>query len=217
MPEIDGATLATSIKADPEIRDTLLIMLTSVGHLSEVRHMEGSFVDASLVKPVRQWQLLNALSTTWSRRPASSSPPAQPQASESAPSGIFEGSGLRVLLAEDNIVNQKVASRMLERLGFRTDVSANGKEAVGMFQMAWYDMIIMDCQMPEMDGFAAAEEIRRLERGERRVIILAMTAEAIGDARERCLASGMDDYIAKPVKLAELADVLRRWVGKAVR
>jgi two-component system, sensor histidine kinase and response regulator len=83
--------------------------------------------------------------------------------------------------------------------------------------MAWYDIIIMDCQMPELDGYAAAEEIRRLERGERRVVIIAMTAEAIGDARDRCLAAGMDDYVAKPVKLGELADVLRRWVGKPTR
>jgi PAS domain S-box-containing protein len=214
MPDIDGATLAARIKNDPEIRDTLLVMLTSVGHLSEVRHMEGSCVDASLVKPVRQWQLLNALSTTWARRSGVEAPPVQPQASDPVPSGLFEGSGLRVLLAEDNIVNQKVAGRMLGRLGLRTDVAANGKEAVAMFQMAWYDIIIMDCQMPEMDGYAAAEEIRRQERGERRVAIIAMTAEAIGDARERCLASGMDDYVAKPVKLGELADVLRRWVAK---
>jgi PAS domain S-box-containing protein len=217
MPELDGATLAARIKTDQEIRDTLLIMLTSVGHLSEVRHMEGSCVDASLVKPVRQWQLLNALSTTWAGRSGVEAPPTRPQPSDPIPAGLFEDSGLRVLLAEDNIVNQKVAARMLERLGLRPDVAANGKEAVSMFQMAWYDIIIMDCQMPELDGYAAAEEIRRLERGERRVVIIAMTAEAIGDARDRCLAAGMDDYVAKPVKLGELADVLRRWVGKPTR
>jgi len=217
MPELDGATLAAQIKSDPALRETLLIMLTSVGHLSEVRHMEGSCVDASLVKPVRQWQLLNALSTTWSLHCGVEAPPTRPQPAEPIAAGLFEDSGLRVLLAEDNIVNQKVAARMLERIGLRPDVAANGKEAVNMFQMAWYDVIIMDCQMPEMDGYAAAEEIRRMERGERRVVIIAMTAEAIGDARERCLAAGMDDYVAKPVKLAELGDVIRRWVGKTTR
>jgi PAS domain S-box-containing protein len=213
MPELDGVTLAGHIKAEPAVRDAILIMLTSVGHLSEVRHREGGCVDASLVKPVRQWQLLNALSTTWSRRTGEETPrmPAKPA---EPPTPSFHGSGIRVLLAEDNIVNQKVAARMLERLGLRPDVAANGKEAVAMFQMAWYDIIIMDCQMPEMDGYAASEAIRRLERGERRVVILAMTAEAVSEARERCLESGMDDFIPKPVRIAELAEALRKWAAK---
>jgi two-component system sensor histidine kinase/response regulator len=119
-----------------------------------------------------------------------------------------------VLLAEDNIVNQKVAARMLERMGLRTDVAADGREAVAMFEMAWYDLILMDCQMPEMDGYAASEAIRRIDRGGRRVTIVAMTAEAIGGARERCLDAGMDDYIAKPVKLSELAAAVRKWCRK---
>jgi CheY-like chemotaxis protein len=127
---------------------------------------------------------------------------------------IFEGSGIRVLLVEDNAVNQKVAARMLERVGLRPDVAANGREAVAMFEMAWYDIILMDCQMPEMDGYAAAETIRRLEHGPRRVAIIAMTAEAIGDARDRCLAAGMDDYIAKPVKLESLTESLRKWAPR---
>jgi PAS domain S-box-containing protein len=213
MPEIDGATLAAAIKADAALSETLLIMLTSVGHLVEVRNMEGSAVDASLVKPVRQWQLLNAISTTWSKRLGLDAPP-EAAVERPSPAMIFEGRGIRVLLVEDNVVNQKVAARMLERLGLRPDVAADGREAVAMFQMAWYDIILMDCQMPEMDGYAASEMIRRLERGERRVAIVAMTAEAIGDARDRCLAAGMDDYIAKPVKLDSLAESLRKWAPK---
>jgi PAS domain S-box-containing protein len=216
MPEIDGVTLAHAIKAEAAIRDTPLIMLTSVGHLSEVRNMEGGCVDASLVKPVRQWQLLNALSSTWSKRSGvaishSQRPGAAPRTSYGME---FAGSGIRVLLVEDNVVNQKVAARMLERLGLRPDVAANGREAVEMFHLAWYDIIMMDCQMPELDGYAASQAIRRIERGERRVVIIAMTAEAIGDARERCLAAGMDDYVAKPVKLENLAEALRKWVRK---
>jgi two-component system, sensor histidine kinase and response regulator len=209
MPGMDGVSLAQAIKSDAELRDTALIMLTSVGHWSEVRQLEGAGVDASLVKPVRQWQLLNALSTTWSRHngPAPAAVPERVRQES-----LFAGMGIRVLLAEDNVVNQKVGVRMLERLGVRADVAANGLEAVDMFQLAWYDLIFLDCQMPEMDGYAAAGEIRRLEQGERRVAIVAMTADVMGDARERCLAAGMDDYIAKPVKFEQLTDILREWV-----
>jgi CheY-like chemotaxis protein len=210
MPGMDGVSLAHAIKADHDLRETALIMLTSVGHWSEVRQLEGAGVDASLVKPVRQWQLLNALATTWSKR-GGSVPAAAPDRVRQE--GTFSGMGIRVLLAEDNVVNQKVAVRMLERLGVRADVAANGREAVDMFQLAWYDLILLDCQMPEMDGYSAAAEIRRLERGERRVVIVAMTADAMHDARERCLASGMDDYIAKPVKFEQLTEILREWVA----
>jgi PAS domain S-box-containing protein len=210
MPGMDGVSLAHAIKADADLRQTALIMLTSVGHWSEVRQLEGAGVDASLVKPVRQWQLLNALATTWSKRGGTAIAAAPARVRQE---GTFAGMGIRVLLAEDNVVNQKVAVRMLERLGVRADVAANGREAVDMFQLAWYDLILLDCQMPEMDGYAAAAEIRRLERGERRVVIVAMTAEAMGDARERCLSAGMDDYIAKPVKFEQLTEVLREWVA----
>jgi CheY-like chemotaxis protein len=210
MPGMDGVSLAHAIKADRDLRDTPLVMLTSVGHWSEVRQLEGGDIDASLVKPVRQWQLLNALATTWSKRVGAAPAAAAPYRIRQE--GAFAGMGIRVLLAEDNVVNQKVGVRMLERLGVRADVVANGREAVDMFQLARYDVILLDCQMPEMDGYAAAAEIRRLERGGRRVAIVAMTAEAMGDARERCLAAGMDDYIAKPVKFEQLTAVLREWV-----
>jgi CheY-like chemotaxis protein len=118
-------------------------------------------------------------------------------------------------VAEDNAVNQKVAKRMLERLGVRVDVAANGLEAVAMFRLVPYDLIFMDCQMPEMDGYAATREIRRLQTGERRVTIVAMTADALTGTREHCLAAGMDDYISKPVKLADLSATLRKWLPAA--
>lgn len=111
---------------------------------------------------------------------------------------------LRVLVAEDNVVNQKVARRMLERLGLRGDVAGNGREAVQMMTAVPYDVILMDCQMPEMNGYEAAREIRRRERPNRRVAIIAMTADASTACRDDCLAAGMDAYIAKPVKLEQL-------------
>jgi two-component system, sensor histidine kinase and response regulator len=215
MPGMDGATLAAAIKADPEIQDVLLIMLTSVGDRSEVRHMEGASVDASLVKPVRQSQLLKTLSVSWSKKSGREVPgkPAD-QGQRTKFQGRFAGSHVRPLLAEDNVVNQKVALRMLERLGLRADVAGNGREAVEMFKLVPYDVIFMDCQMPELDGYGASRAIRRLEGGERHVNIVAMTAEAMTGAREHCLAAGMDDYIAKPVKVEDLAEALQRVIDR---
>ena len=118
---------------------------------------------------------------------------------------------MRVLVAEDNIVNQKVAVRILEKMGIRVDVAANGREAVAMLRMLPYDCVFMDCQMPEMNGYEAATEIRRQESTGRHIPIIAMTAEILGDGRQRCLVSGMDDFISKPIQIQTLVDALKRW------
>ena len=217
MAVMDGATLADHIRADPEIGQAALIMLTSVGHWTEVRQMEGASVDASLVKPVRQLHLLNALLVAWSKRSGVAAAP-RPQAAPAKRrrfEGSLKGAAIRALVAEDNVVNQKVAIRMLERLGVRADMAGNGLEAVEMVRLAPYDVVFMDCHMPEMDGYAATREIRKLQHSRRGVIVVAMTAEALAGARERCLEAGMDDYIAKPVKLGDLEAMLRKWVPRA--
>jgi CheY-like chemotaxis protein len=121
-----------------------------------------------------------------------------------------------VLVAEDNVVNQKVAVRMLERLGLRPDVAGNGREAVELSAMLPYDVIFMDCQMPEMDGYTATAEIRKRQGSNGRVAIIAMTAEVMEGYRERCIAAGMDDFIAKPVRLDNMIDALKRWAPKAI-
>ena len=217
MPDIDGAALAASIKADPSVADTCLVMLTSVGHWNEVRRMEGCSVDACLVKPIRQSQLLNILTLLWSKRISPSmAPPLESTgtADKTSLANTFAGVNVRILVAEDNVVNQKVAVRMLQRMGLRADVAANGLEAVQMFGMVPYDVILMDCHMPELDGYEASRQIRRLETADRAVVIVAMTAEAMAGAREACLAAGMDDYISKPVRVQDLVTVLQKWAPR---
>ncbi|MEQ1626870.1 MAG: response regulator, partial [Nitrospira sp.] len=124
--------------------------------------------------------------------------------------------GMKILLAEDNIINQKVAVRMFERLGHRVDVVANGLEAIEALSRIAYDLVFMDCQMPEMDGFEATADIRRRETGARHTIVIAMTANAMQGDRERCLQAGMDDYVTKPITTESLAAVFERWRRPAV-
>jgi PAS domain S-box-containing protein len=217
MPGLDGAALADAIKSDPLIHDAVVILLTSVGHWSEIRPMEGKRIDASLVKPVRQSQLLNTMAKAWSKHQGSTFTDRFSHSRETARSDAppFAGRGIRVLVVEDNVVNQKVAGAMLEKLGLQVDFAVNGVEAVRKSEEVSYSVIFMDCQMPQMDGYTAAREIRGRARGGWRVPIVAMTAEAMAGAREHCLAAGMDDYIAKPVQRAELVDKVAQWTGSA--
>jgi CheY-like chemotaxis protein len=119
---------------------------------------------------------------------------------------------VRVLLAEDNLINQKVALTMLRRFGIQADVAATGGEALDALVGVSYDLVLMDCQMPEMDGFEATRRIRERERGTRRLPVVAMTANAMVGDRERCLEAGMDDHIPKPVRVADLHRALARWL-----
>lgn len=217
MPGMNGVEVAESIKADPTLRDIVVVLLTSVGHSCELSRAQGVRVDASLVKPVRHSQLLNALTSAWSKKleivQVGRYPTARGVANANARlAGEF--GGVRVLVAEDNPFNQKVVILTLGKLGIRPDVAANGREAIETFATTPYDLIFMDCQMPELDGYAASREIRSRERNGRRVTIVAMTAEAMAGSRELCIEAGMDDYIAKPVKRDEIFDALRRWLGQ---
>jgi signal transduction histidine kinase/CheY-like chemotaxis protein len=215
MPGMDGGTLARIIKEDPASRDTVVVMLTSITQSSDVRH--SAQFDAYLVKPVRQSQLLQTIARAWAKRHGApgAAVPAAAAACRVAPvklvaSSAPNGHSLHVLIAEDNAVNQRVAVRMIEKLGLRADVAADGREAVQLFEMMPYDLILMDCQMPEMDGYEASREIRRREPPGHHTAIIAMTAEAMAGAREHCLAAGMDDYIAKPVRLEDLSAIVNK-------
>ena len=208
MPGMDGAELALIVKNDPALSDTRFILLSSVGTWREVLPLEGERVDGCLLKPVREQQLYRALTTALAR---ASAPPPLPVNQAVEPRDPGEAISPRVLVAEDNLVNQKVAARILQTVGIRPDMASNGLEAVAMRRMLPYDLILMDCQMPEMNGYEATAAIRRMESADSRTAIVAMTAETTAGSRERCLACGMDDYIAKPVRVGELLDVLRKW------
>jgi CheY-like chemotaxis protein len=174
---------------------------------------------AYLTKPVRQSKLYDAIATVVSSSP---SPPDAPlverRRGEEAASLTRQGpTRAHVLVAEDNQINQRVAVRMLETLGYRADVAANGLEAIEALSRIPYSAVLMDVQMPEMDGYAATREIRRRE-GEgkgRRTPLIAMTANAMQGDREKAIGAGMDDYVPKPVKREELGAVLERWVFNA--
>ena len=218
MPGMDGAALAALIKSDPLVSDALVVMLSSIGHWGEVKGLTQGTVDVCLTKPVRSSQLLNSLATAWSKRANRIQVPNAAHGGPARPSlaGKFASLSFRVLVAEDNIVNQTVARRILERLGVRTDVAANGREAIEMVQLLPYDLVFMDCQMPEVDGYEAAREIRRREGSARHITIIAMTAEAIDGSRERCFAAGMDDFVSKPVKVEDIVDAIEKWSCAAV-
>jgi len=161
-------------------------------------------VDAYLTKPVRRSQLYNALCEAVGI--------AVEVAQSSAPSTERRTSGVRVLLVEDNEVNRKLALHMLKRLGCSVDVATNGREAVEKTASHAYDLVLMDIQMPEMDGIEATRRIREREEGSgKHLPIIAMTAHAMEGDRERCLNAGMDDYLSKPVKIERLAQVIEKW------
>jgi PAS domain S-box-containing protein len=212
MPGMDGFELARLIKSDPSIAGTHLVMLTSFGERGHGATAREAGVAAYLTKPVRQSQLFDCLTNVIS---AATNGKGRAQiksrlVTKQARNEKREMSDKLILLAEDNIVNQKVALRQLQNLGYRADAVANGREAVEALERIPYDLVLMDCQMPEMDGYEATSEIRRRESTHRHTWIVAMTANALEGDRVKCIAAGMDDYISKPVKPADLGAVLDR-------
>ena len=189
--------------------DTALVLLRRVHHRADATCGLPGPVDACLSRPIRYAEIPVALAAALSgRRPDLRKVPSSAIVCNQLPAH------LRALIAEDNIVNQRVAVRMLERLGLRADVAANGREAVDMFEQLPYHLILMDCQMPEMDGFQATREIRRREGAARRVRIIAMTADPL--ARDACIAAGMDGYISKPVRLPDLVKLIETEIATLV-
>jgi PAS domain S-box-containing protein len=206
MPEMDGVALAEAIRQQPSGANLPLVLFTSLGR-AEARAESQGFA-AYLHKPIKPSQLFDTLASVLAERAVY-----VPQRGM-APSGLDPGMArrhpLRILLAEDNVVNQKVALRLLEQMGYRADVAANGVEAIDAVGRQAYDVVLMDVQMPELDGFEASREISRRWPGARRPRLVAMTANAMEGDRERCMAAGMDDYVAKPIRPEELVAALQR-------
>jgi CheY-like chemotaxis protein len=213
MPEMNGVDLALAIRRDATLAKTRLVMLTSMCQRLRPDEAHEAGLDAWLVKPVRASQLRNVVAEVFSRACIAVGKP-QPHVStreiqRGDPAGL-PVAGVRVLIAEDNAVNQRVARLNLEKLGYRADVVANGLEVIEAMRRIPYELILMDCQMPEMDGYEATAHLRETGYATGKVHIIAMTANAMLGDRERCMEVGMDDYVAKPVRQDDLRKALER-------
>ena len=209
MPEMDGLTLARHIRDDPMIAGVLMLMLTSSGPPEDDDICTGLQISACLTKPVRQSELLDAIMQALAQRSRARSAPSKSGPGEDRPVLAPPASRLHILLAEDHPVNQKVAVRMLERMGHSVVVVADGQHAVEALEVDEFDVVLMDLQMPRMDGLEALRAIRDREAGRgRHTHVVALTAHAMQGDRDRCLAAGFDNYLAKPVRQSELQAVL---------
>ena len=222
MPNMDGVTLASAIKADAQLKTIHLVLLTSLGKRDTARKMAEIGFSACLTKPVRQSDLFDSLAAVLAGqnvRPETSASETQAESrthvTREALPEIHRGA-IRILLAEDNITNQQVALGILKKLGLRADAVANGDEAVKALTTLPYDAVLMDVQMPVMDGVEATRRIRDPHSPVRnhRIPIIAMTANAMRGDREKCLEAGMDDYVSKPVSPKTLKDVIEKWLPK---
>ena len=213
MPRMDGQMLGTRIKQMPSIRDTEMILMTSMGDRGDAKRFTDIGFAAYLTKPVKPSQLYDCLTSVMGSRKRRATILPQPIVTRHT---LAEDKKrrVRILLAEDNVINQKVAANILKKLGYITDIVTNGREAVAALEKTAYHIVLMDCQMPELDGYAATAEIRRPASKvlDHRVPVIAMTAHAMKGDREKCIDAGMDDYLAKPVNPQALADMLKRYL-----
>jgi CheY-like chemotaxis protein/HPt (histidine-containing phosphotransfer) domain-containing protein len=234
MPDMNGEELGRSIKQDPELADTILIMVSSMGARGDVARLKKIGFGAYLTKPIKQSQLYDCLATTakiWKEKK-------QPQDATIVTRHSLADNkkqGIRILLAEDDATNQKVALHILKKFGYRADAAVNGQEVLKALEKVSYDIVLMDIQMPVMDGYTATHRIRELELKAQqvklnkndsedlsdseiqllahsgRIPIIAMTAHAMKGDREKCIAAGMDDYTPKPINPEELLEKIEKW------
>lgn len=210
MPEMDGFALAEHIQKNPELVGATIMMLTSAGHLGDAERCRKLGITGYLVKPVRQSELLDAVCHL-----LGGDAKKETVGLVTRHSLKEEKKRARILLAEDNAVNRTLAIRLLEKRGYTVSVAANGREALAAFEKEHFDAILMDVQMPEMDGFEATGKIRELEKNTgKRIPIIAMTAHALKGDEDRCIQAGMDGYVSKPIRTNELYTALEKAVKK---
>ncbi|MCK5131775.1 MAG: response regulator [Candidatus Sabulitectum sp.] len=211
MPGMDGEELGQKIIEDPDIKTPKMVIMSSVGARGDEARLQELGFSAYLTKPVKQSLLFECLTTLYSTE----------QRVEKVPSGHSQaskesgGNNLKILIAEDNSINQLVAKRIIEKLGYQSDVAFNGAEAIEMLSKQAYDIVFMDCQMPVMDGYEATRLIRSKDGNNLNpgVVVIAMTANALAGDREKCLQAGMNDYLPKPVTPASVSNVLSSWLS----
>jgi CheY-like chemotaxis protein len=213
MPKMDGFGLIERIRERPELSTAIIMMLTSAGHRGDAARCQELGVAAYLLKPIRQSELREAIAKVLGAREQKGPIPLITR--YCLGDALDPMAVLRVLVAEDNAVNQRLAARLLEKRGHRVTMTANGREALEAIEKQTYDLVLMDVQMPEMDGFEATAAIREGEKQSgTRLPIIALTAHAMTGDRERCLAAGMDGYLSKPIATRELDDLLEKFLAQ---
>ena len=211
MPEMDGLEAARLIKSDASIAATKIILLTAMRQVDVAAEARTVGVEACLAKPIRQSELFDCIVRLLKTGAYETAHNEVAKAAD-GPALLYG----RVLVAEDNVVNQRVAAGVLQSLGYHCDTVSNGREAVDAAFRFPYDAILMDCRMPDVDGYAATSEIRRREGTARHIPIIALTADVVDDTRRKCIQAGMDAYVAKPLRREQLAAALERWIPKPV-
>ncbi len=203
LEETDGISVIRSIREQAELRDLPVVLVTSIGRRkSDIEFFHAEKIDTWVIKPVRRAQLAAAIALVIKRKAEAP----KIEAAAPRPSAL-------ILVVEDNVINQKVAAGQLRLLGYEPQIVATGSAAIEAVRRQRYDLVLLDCQMPEMDGYEVAVAIRRMEDKERRMPIVAMTAHTAHGEREKCIAAGMDDFMTKPVSTHRLGQVLSRWLG----
>ncbi len=215
MPKMDGKQLGQKIKAHPGINETRMVLMSSMGDRGDVKQLEKAGFDAYLNKPVKMAQLHACLVTVSSRHGTKTARVPSHRIITQYSLSEDERRRVRILLVEDNLINQKVALKMLSKIGYRADSATNGLDAVNALEKTDYNLVFMDCQMPELDGYEATKRIRSQNSNVKnhKVPIIAMTAHAMKGDRDKCISAGMNDYLTKPVKSKALSQMLDKWLS----
>lgn len=219
MPQMDGETLAKTIQADPLLAETRMVMLSSLGAVGDANHFENIGFSGYITKPVRHQEFRGLLSLILSSGKKGLLKGITTRQTVSEAQNRFAGNKARILMAEDNITNQQVALGILKKLGLKADAVADGQEVVTALKTIPYDLVLMDVQMPHMDGFEATRQIRSPQTPvlNHAIPIIAMTAHALDGDREKCLAVGMNAYVSKPIDPLTLASELEKWIGNQIQ